>query len=194
MEAAYIDAGWFDTARQRFQEADEYPLIDYQEIIDRAAIWNYWPSDYGKTAKPDQLFQAALTSDHHELSVRFVWLSFFFSLGHYPAEEVLQVVYEQQEAPGHRRQFLEYRKSLVTLVDVDECKDPRHIRWEIVNASAIQDWSRQTGCTTVWRRWRLRPRSTNFGHCGAGTMRYQFSPARGNWTGWIGGHAVAKRG
>ncbi len=140
-----MDAGWFDTAGRRFQEADEYPLIDDKEIIDRAAIWNYWPSNHPGTVRPDQLFEAALTSDHHELSVRFVWLNLFFSLAHYPAEEVLQVVYEQEEAPEHRQHYLDYLKSLITLIDVDECKDQRHIRWEIVNASAIQDWIRAKG-------------------------------------------------
>src|ERR1039458_6002939 len=140
-----MDAGWFDTARQRFQEADEYPLIDDQEIIDRAAIWNYWPNDYGKTVRPDRLFEAALTSDHHELAVRFVWLNLFFRLAHCPAEEWLQVVHEQEEAPEHRSEFRRVLFGSVTLIDVDECKDPRHIRWEIVNASAIQDWSRAKG-------------------------------------------------
>lgn len=140
-----MDAGWFDRARQRFQEADEYPLIDDNEIVDRAAIWNYWPGGHGMNVRPDELFLAAFTSDHYELSVRFVWLNLFFRLAHYPAEKVLEVAYEQDEAPGHRWQFLEYLKSLVTLVDVDDCKDRRHIRWEIVNASAIQNWPRAKG-------------------------------------------------
>ena len=141
-----MDAGWFDTARQRFQEADEYPLIDDEEVIDRAAIWNCFPDSCGfGSVRPDRQFEAALTSDHHELAVRFVWLNVFFRLAHCPAEEFLQAIHEQEEAPEHRSQFQRYLKSLVTLVDVDECKDPLHIRWEVVNASAIQDWSRAKG-------------------------------------------------
>ena len=72
-------------------------------------------------------------------------MNVFFRLAHCPAEEFLQAIHEQEEAPEHRSQFQRYLKSLVTLVDVDECKDPLHIRWEVVNASAIQDWSRAKG-------------------------------------------------
>jgi tetratricopeptide (TPR) repeat protein len=90
----------------------------------------------------DRLRQEALRVDHLDLPVRFVYLNLFYRLAHYPAEQVAAVVEDQDSAAAYRDEFEHDLEVLVRLVDVEQCADPRQIRWEIVNACAIRAWDR----------------------------------------------------
>ena len=135
----------FDTeiqaARERFGRAGEYPLIDDAAIIDEKALYQFWPWDC-RLRRAEELFRQALTSDHYDIPVRFVYLNLFFRLAHYPAEDIASVVEDQQGAAGYRAQFLEYLGTLLDLVDPNNYEDPRTVRWEIVNACSIRRWIR----------------------------------------------------
>ena len=139
---------WFQAARDRFGRAGEYPLIDDAEIIKDEALFDLWPWEHSspRSHGVEELFQQALTSDHFDLPVRFV-----FRLAHYPAEEIASVVEDQQSAAGYRAQFLEYLETLVGLVDPKNCEDPRNVRWEIVNACCIRGWVRVRQLYDGWK-------------------------------------------
>src|SRR5438094_48969 len=92
---------WFAAARERFCISGEYPLIDDNEIIERNAIYEHWPWSYGSNErKLDVVRQAALTADHFDPPVRFVYLNLFYQLAHYNAEQVASVVEDQEIAAG----------------------------------------------------------------------------------------------
>jgi hypothetical protein len=86
--------------------------------------------------------EAALTSNHSDLPVRFIWLNLFYRLAHYPADDRAVVNRGSENAEGHRQEFLNDLKTLVGLTrdEAAGCKDPRRVRWEISNACAIRDW------------------------------------------------------
>jgi tetratricopeptide (TPR) repeat protein len=130
-----------ERARERFELREEYPLIDDDEIIDDGVVRTVWPWWEGARCT-DELLRAALTSDHTDPPIRFVCLNLFYQLAHYAAEEVSSVVEEEDNALQYREQFLCDLKTLVGLVkeQVNDCRDARRIRWEIVNACAVQDW------------------------------------------------------
>ena len=134
---------WFEAARERFAGPGEFPLIDDEEIVEEKAVSDHWPSFFeGSERDVDRLRQEALTVDHLDLPVRFVYLNIFYRLAHYPGEQVAVVVEDQNSAAVHRDDFEHDLEALVRLVDVEQCTDPRQIRWEIVNACAIQAWDR----------------------------------------------------
>ena len=133
---------WFEAARRQFDRSEEYQLIDDEEIIEEKAIYEHWPWALERRRNADELRQLSLTADHFDPSVRFVYLNLFYRLAHYAAEQVAVVVEDQDEAAGHRRQFELDLQVLVELIDVEQCKDARQIRWEIVNACAVYHFDR----------------------------------------------------
>jgi tetratricopeptide (TPR) repeat protein len=141
--ANFTTDAWFQAARERFGRVGEYPLIDDAEIIENSVLHDFWPWVYhfGRHSA-EELFEQALTSDHWDLPVRFVYLNLFFRLAHYPVEKFADVVEDQDGAAGHRAQFLGYLETLVRLAESNKCEDPRNVRWEIVNACCIRDWAR----------------------------------------------------
>jgi hypothetical protein len=113
--------GWIQAARNRFGREGEYPLIDDAEIIEDKMLHRLWPFEFAGPWRShggaEELFDQALTSDHADLAVRFVYLNLFFRLAHYPAEKIASVVEDQENAAGYRAQFLEYLETLIGLVD-----------------------------------------------------------------------------
>ena len=83
---------WFDAARERFGGPGEFPLIDDKETVEEKAVYEHWPWSIGFGRDADRLRQEALTVDHLDLPVRFVYLNLFYRLAHYPAEQVAAVV------------------------------------------------------------------------------------------------------
>ena len=114
--------------------------------------------------------------DHLDLPVRFVYLNFFYRLAHYPAEQVAAVVEDQNSAADHRDEFEHDLEALVRLVDVEQCTDPRQIRWEIVNACAINDYGR--ALRLVGQLEPLLPASTV--HYNLGRLHFQIA-VRNTW-------------
>jgi tetratricopeptide (TPR) repeat protein len=135
---------WFEAARERFSGPGEFPLIDDKKIVEGEAVYEYWPwcDGWKRKRNAEALREAALTADHFDPPVRFVYLNLFYRLAHYSAERVSQDVEDQDGADIHREQFGRDLQALVGLVDVQQCKDAREVRWEIVNACAIRDWKR----------------------------------------------------
>ena len=138
---------WFEAererARERFDGPGEFPLIDDEEIVQGEAVYGHWPFSYGDNEQDiDELRQTALTVDHLDPSVRFVFLNLFYRLAHFPAEQFASVVEDVDHAAGQRRQFEHDLEVLVELLDVEQCRDARQIRWEIANACAIRHWDR----------------------------------------------------
>jgi hypothetical protein len=135
-----------ERARERFGTSDEYPLIDDGEILNRNVIYECWPWEHGHPGRQnrDALIESALTSNHNDLPVHFVWLNLFYRLAHYPADDVATVVEDRENAGWHRKEFLADLKALVGLTQEEAryCRDPRRLRWEITNACIIQDWDR----------------------------------------------------
>jgi hypothetical protein len=118
-------------------------LLDDQEIVEEEAVYGHWPFSCGDNEQDiDELRQTALTVDHLDPSVRFVYLNLFYRLAHYPAEQVASVVKDVDDAPGQRKQFEHDLEVLVGLLDVEQCRDARQIRWEIVNACAVNHYGR----------------------------------------------------
>ena|ERR1035441_9206416 len=135
---------WIQAARDRFDRAGEYPLIDDAETIEDKVLFDLWPWELGLPGRrsAEELLRQALTSDHCDIPVRFVYLNLFFRLAHYAAEKFAVVVQDGESATDHRAQFLEYIETLVGLVEPNKCEDSRTVRWEIVNACWIRDWVR----------------------------------------------------
>jgi hypothetical protein len=139
---------WFqnalERARERFGSSDEYPLIDDGEVLDRNVIYELWPWEHGSWArhKRETLMEAALTGNHSDLPIHFIWLNLFYRLAHYPADEIAVVIEDRENAGGHRQEFLDDLKTLVGLTqdEAANSKDPRRLRWEISNACAVRDW------------------------------------------------------
>jgi hypothetical protein len=133
-----------ERARERFEAPDEYPLIDDRKVLDPEVIFESWLWEYihGGEYSRDSLMEAALTSDHADLPVRFTWLNLFYLLAHYPADKVASVIEDRENAARHRKEFLGDLKTLVGLAreQAIDSRDVRQLRWEVSNACAIQDW------------------------------------------------------
>ena len=106
--ANFTTDAWFQAARDRFGLAGEYPLIDDAEIIEDKVLHDFWPwVSWPGSRSAKELFDQALTRDHYDLPVRFVYLNLFFRLAHYSAEELASVVEDQDCAADYGAQFLE---------------------------------------------------------------------------------------
>ena len=122
---------WFEAARGRIGGPGEFPLIDDEEIVEEKAVSDHWPSFFeGSERDVDRLRQEALTVDHLDLPVRFVYLNIFYRLAHYPGEQVAVVVEDQNSAAVHRDDFEHDLEALVRLVDVESAGRLQRIELE----------------------------------------------------------------
>jgi len=131
---------WIDWARAEFPSRSDYPLIDSREIsfasleadirVD-ALGWHY-----GLLDDLRQSCENAMAVDLGDIAPRFVALNLFYDLTH------SDMALPESEAEEVRFRAVRHLAELVRLRGVEECGDLKTIRWEILNACAIQDWER----------------------------------------------------
>jgi tetratricopeptide (TPR) repeat protein len=138
---------WFQNAvkcaRELFDRPCEYPLIDDDEVLDEEVVYESWPWELKLSGHSrDELLEDALTSNHYDCAVHFVWLNLFYRLAHYPADMIASDVEDRDNAEEHRKEFLSDLKTLVGMTkdEAVNSKDLRRLRWEVSNACAVQDW------------------------------------------------------
>jgi len=137
MEALSAVNRWVETARGLLAKQLQLPLIDNSDIDMHAALWD--ALEYG-----DDRLRAAidnvLSRDPDELAARFVALNFYYRLMGTEIPEQFRCAdgFDQ----FNRKDILNHLGYLVRLRDPATCADTINIRWEIVNASAVKDYSR----------------------------------------------------
>lgn len=134
---------WFEAAHEAFGRPGEYPLIDDTTVLAGDPGFEYWPWKADRREhNAEELRELALTADHGDPAIRFVYLNLFYRLAHYPAEQIASLVEDRDEAADHRAHFAQDLRALIRLVDPSSCPDARLLRWDIVNACAVSDWER----------------------------------------------------
>jgi hypothetical protein len=123
---------WVQEARKLLTGERHLPLIDDCKVEMADELVQAWFHDGDlRTA-----IENVLARDPDDLAVRFVALSAYYRLAN------LSVIEEEGEIESRRQEFRDYLGYLVRLRDPDRCTAPADIRWEIVNACAVDDYSR----------------------------------------------------
>ena len=123
---------WVQEARKLLTDQPHLPLIDGGEIEMADELVLAWFRDGDlRTA-----IENVLARDPDDLAVRFVALSAYYRLA------TLSVIEQEEELEYRRQEFRDYLGYLVRLREPDRCAAPADIRWEIVNACAVEDYSR----------------------------------------------------
>jgi hypothetical protein len=143
---------WVQEAEQRLLVSGDYPLVDSQEIDMADKLWELAhevvEENLGESCcsipsaiEPSiEFLENRLVGSHFALPVRFVILNFLYRLAHFErfasktaAPELYWVVWP------HFEHF-----AGLHLEEVSVLKDPRAVRWEIINACAIHNWDLAT--------------------------------------------------
>ena len=179
---------WIDTARALLAKEPQIPLInDYRIEMGFRGVW-YDGDDDLRTA-----IENALARDPDDLPSRFVALNAYYLLANcMSTEEKSFSVDDRQEIhlipaldPQELRAYLGY---LVRLRDVENCADVPTIRWETVNACAVNDYER--ALRLVGQLAALLPAPTVHYHLG----RFHFLIAlRNTWEGEVPSNAGTYR-
>jgi len=166
---------WIDTARALLAKEPQIPLINDLRIeMGLGGAW--WDGDDDlRTA-----IENALARDPDDLPSRFVALNAYYLLANCIPSESSFGLDDRQEVhmlpalePQELREYLGY---LVRLRDVENCADIPTIRWETVNACAVNDYER--ALRLVGQLGALLPAST--AHYHLGRLHFQIA-VRNTW-------------
>lgn len=126
---------WIETARGLLAKQVHIPLIDNCEIdMTDGLVDASMNGDYGLRAATDNV----LSRDPNDVAARFVALNAYCRLMALPGA----IENDEEDVEADRQELREHLGYLVRLRDTTSCTDVISIRWEIVNACAVQDHER----------------------------------------------------
>ena len=124
---------WIENANGILAKETHIPLINDGSIEMTDQLKDAWMSgDHNLRAALDNV----LSRDPDDLAARFVALNAYYRL------VTLKVAEEEEDVEDQRQELREHLGYLVRLRDENTCNDLITIRWEIVNACAVNDFDR----------------------------------------------------
>jgi tetratricopeptide (TPR) repeat protein len=131
---------WIEWSRSLLANKEEYPFIDFDEGYPWSEdILDLFESD--DSLELGELFAAELEKNPNDIAVRFTALQLHFQLSRlYPAEASdFPNGYDPFRDENTRIIFAETLNNLVHSFHIEDCKEWRRVRWEIMNACAASD-------------------------------------------------------